>query len=222
MAGEVDSTTHTPFAPGTKAMQFRIGPNFSLKSFQGSLISYQKQLTAKKARRIGISISTDLKKDDNLLKDERYNLSDSNYTTVKYTGSKVDNSLNLSISYQIIKNESFRSGFFLYWGFGPILKFDRKKYHIFKLGEDSHDKYLTTNIQLGLASVVGVEWFIKENMSLLAEYDPIMLAGYEHNENHFEEHYPSGVYQKRDVTSEGSSFSISSDVKLGISIYLTR
>lgn len=50
-----DSTDNNPLAE-KRALLFQIGENFKLKSFQGSMISYRKQITSENSYRIGFSL----------------------------------------------------------------------------------------------------------------------------------------------------------------------
>lgn len=46
-----------PLQPGSKALQFQIFDNFNLDTFSGTTFSYKRQLSANRAKRIGLSLN---------------------------------------------------------------------------------------------------------------------------------------------------------------------
>lgn len=220
-AGSPDSTDHTPFIAGTKALQFRIGSNFSLNPFQGSLISYQKQLTAERARRIGIKISSNLSNSHGSTTKEAYNPLDSTFNTEDFSYARNDNRVSLSITMQKIKYSSLKTGFYSYRGIGPILGLG---YNLTNINPNtdrgSWMKNITKTMSIGFSFVMGVEWFIKSNMSLLAEYRPSVSVGYKYKRNYLKSVDSFGSYIILDDVTKGPTFQISSGVKFGLSIYL--
>ncbi len=216
-----DTTKGYPFIKGTKALQFRVNSLLSLDPFQGSLISYQEQLTSEKARRIGVSISSKLWNGDGSHDELRYSSYDSTYDTTDYSFTRNEYSFALSISVQQIKYESLKKGFFFYSGAGPTLGFSYTERNIKPKTEfDSSNKYLSKYINIGYGGVIGVEWLIKKNMSLLAEYRSTISAGYKYISQYLKFVSSSGSYNIRDEITKGPTFNFSSGVKIGLSIYL--
>lgn len=147
-----ENTSH--LQAGSRALQFQITDNFNFSSFEGTTISYKRQLSEDRARRIGLSLnnryaSTDLPDSDDEIQNSRIDLSIGiNYTWMNYTNPE-----------SIIK-------FFYGYGPGVMLGFERS------LQEDVNQKRTGQDVRYGVSGIgyAGVEWFFHSSMSLHAEY----------------------------------------------------
>lgn len=144
----------SPLQPGSKALLFQISENFSLESFSGSMISYKRQISEDRARRIGLSLFNrynSVNRPDSDLDHEDSNLNfgvEAIYTWKTYTNPESD-----------IK---------FYYGYGPGLGFGINRVVREQMGLESVSRNLTVAVEwLGYA---GVEWFFHSSMSLHAEY----------------------------------------------------
>ncbi len=127
------------------ALQFQIGNNFTLESFQGSTLSFKYQILDESAIRVGFSISSyvETSREENFIEKPR------------------EKSIELTINAQFIQYLKTFEDISLYTGGGPKF-YDR----YYTLGDFGHEKIWS----LGLDGILGAEWFFKKNMSLSAEY----------------------------------------------------
>ncbi|MCK4447448.1 MAG: hypothetical protein KAW56_10255 [Candidatus Marinimicrobia bacterium] len=149
----------------SKALQFQIDENFTLKDFQGAIISFKKHFGNSRALRGGLST------------DFQMNTSNSEVYHPDGTSSAVhkidDHDFSLGIYSQYLFYSKSNSGIHFFWGAGPTIGYSRKKSDIEnKISNNYIDKqdYVRYHIQGGLSGVMGVEWLFRENMSLSAEY----------------------------------------------------
>lgn len=140
--------------PDANALQFRISPNFTLSSFDGAVVSYKRHITADRARRMGISLSSNFEESD--FPDRATNPTtenfdffiDANYTFMRYIDPDA-----------VIK---------VFYGYGPGLTFgfDRNK------SSDDNQEVINKDRIIGLEGLAyaGVEWFFHPSVSIHAEY----------------------------------------------------
>lgn len=169
-AGGTDSTK-TAIAEDAKCLQFRIGSNFSLSSFQGSSISYKKHTSENRAYRAGITVSGGMLKDfqaydtsfgtDSLHRD--YNVN--------------NNDFSIAVNWQRLKYSRSGNTYF-YYGYGPNIAYvlDYQEY----LREECRttepeiieiqEKRISHGISAGATLLAGVEYFITASVSIHAEY----------------------------------------------------
>jgi len=220
-AGSPDSTQYDPFTPGTKAIQVGIGKLLSLTSFQGTLFSYQKQLAPGKARRIGVSISSDLWNGDGTTDQLYYNSYDSTSNIENHTFDRNVYQISASISILSIRYKPVKNGFYYYRGIGPKIGFNYTDNHI---GSSSraydYNQTLIKTGTIGCLGVLGTEWFVTNNLSLMAEYRSTFAIGYKYYNHNYKSYSYSGSYRSIKEITKGPTFNVTSGVKFGISIYL--
>lgn len=191
----------------SKALQFQIDENFTLKDFQGALISFKKHLGNSRALRVGLSTGFQL----NTLNSEVYHPEDTLSSVRKID----DHDFSLGIFSQYLFYSKSNSGIQFFWGAGPTIGYSRKTSDIEnKISNNIIDKagYVEYHIQGGLSGVMGVEWLFRENMSLSAEYG--MYFSY--NYSKFK------TTQNDKIKSENINKSWrlgSNSIKFGLSIY---
>lgn len=140
--------------PDANALQFRISPNFTLSSFDGAVVSYKRHITADRARRMGISLSSNYRETD--FPDRATNPTaenfdffiDANYTFMHYVDPDA-----------VIK---------VFYGFGPGLTFGFDRNYSADDNQEQTNKERIIGLE-GLA-YAGVEWFFHPSVSLHAEY----------------------------------------------------
>lgn len=219
-----DTTAKSNKIPeGKWALQFEISNNFTLRSFSGSIISFQKMLSTEKAIRVGLSVYSDYSRS----KDHQQNLplKDSNNIQKTDSNQKVnagDITVEAGISFIRFKKMIDKVHFF--YGYGPGLSFSfqqtHSKVHSYSvLSNDStylHSNLLSSELTPGLEvhGDLGVEWFFRSNMSLLAEYVPRFGIKYDH---YYSRNFDQGTLSK--TKHNNLRFNLDSNVHFGLSVY---
>ncbi|MFX0140239.1 MAG: outer membrane beta-barrel protein [Candidatus Hodarchaeota archaeon] len=193
------------------ALQFQIENNFTLSSFQGSTISIMRYLNTYKAIRFGLSIG------GNLDNEERENIS-TNREQDSYNFNFGVNSQYLFYSKPFKKVSN-------YFGLGPMFNYSYSysKYddNRFISPQQLKGKRKSIIWSVGLAGVLGVEWFVTNNISFLAEYSSILCFSSTYHENKSgQTHENNEFYTSSNEKIENKNIRISSgSVKFGLSIH---
>lgn len=176
------------------ALNFQIGEEFKLESFQGMMISATRHHTRSSAVRLGLdlSITSSENKDDG--------------ETVRESSSR-----RAELVVHFMRYPSGRSKPILYWGFGPFISYAASEYETHSTGESgSSQRQEGLAWSVGASGVLGVEWLVAQNVALLVEYG--VSADYE---KQTEERCSDSSEQ------ESKSFNFSSSgVRFGVSVYL--
>ena len=151
------STVTTDAQKPKWALQFQINDNFSLTSFQGSTISLNKCLSNNRSFRMGLSLNTTL---------EDYDMES---RIIEDNEDKSENNFHFLLTTQYVRNYKNRNKVTPFFGFGPAVQFnyDNEKN---TFGTSSRTSVKTTSWGMGISGVIGVEYFIRNNLGLLAEY----------------------------------------------------
>jgi hypothetical protein len=188
----------------SKALQFQIDENFTLKDFQGALISFKKHLGNSRALRVGLSTGFQL------YTDECH--PEGTCSEVRKTDC---HNFSLGIYSQYLFYSKSNSGTQFFGGAGPTIEYSRRKSDIeYKRYNNITDKSgcVKYHIQGGLSGVMGVEWLFRENMSLSAEYGM-----------HFSYNYSKLKVTRDDefkIENTNKSWRLESNpIKFGLSIY---
>jgi len=153
--------------PGSKALMFQISENFSLESFSGSMISYKRQISEDRARRIGLSLFN------------RYNSVSSPDSDVDRNDANFDLIIDASYTWKTYKNPE--SDIKFYYGYGPGVGFGINRDVREQTGLERVNRSLTVAVE-GLA-YAGVEWLFHSSMSLHAEYGGSIRFQYTDSKN---------------------------------------
>ncbi|MBI2427530.1 MAG: hypothetical protein HYV29_01790 [Ignavibacteriales bacterium] len=174
---EEQQSAKLPVKPDAWGMQFRIGPNLSLGSFNGMMVSLKKHISETSALRIGIGVEfydRDMTEDlmdyraDSLIAKRWYdNTNNSTFITVvsQYvwmfpSGNSVDFFIACgpTIGYEVYDND------------------DKAREETIPNTETSID-YSTeyTSWLYGMTNSIGVEWFASKDLSLHAEYEASLV-----------------------------------------------
>lgn len=134
------------------ALQFQITENFTLSSFQGALISAKRQYDAHRALRVGVSLGVNSSRQ----------ASEDEATEAE----QKDNGQSLRFEAQWIRYPVAEGTARVYWGAGPTARFSRqaRNWPI----DDREQNHLS--IGGGAIGVLGAEWFVHSQVSLMAEY----------------------------------------------------
>ncbi|GAB4169730.1 MAG: hypothetical protein Kow00108_03480 [Calditrichia bacterium] len=199
-----------------KAIQFSIEPNFSIKSIDGSMISFKYYFHPNTAIRVGISpgYSNSNSKDKYLY-----------YSPVDTTLRKSDNehgagsfALNSYIIRTLVNNKKIRP----YVGAGPYISFsnsdlDRKLDSFDTLKVETNQE----SFGFGIGTVLGAEWQISSQISIFAEYGlRIGVKNISYSEKDYLLNNINNYELFRMREEESSTFSVASlPVRLGVAIY---
>jgi len=175
-----DTCKSSPDAPSW-AMQFQIGENFKLSSFQGATISLQKYLANSKALRFGLSISGNLF--DNLNKEDK------NFNGTSSNLERKVNSFGIRLNTQYLKYFRNFSKTSFYIGGGPLVfwnMYNRKNKNTYKdttgTVRPGTDQNLSKHsLGFGVSLVSGVSIAITKRVYLSGEYG--MILDYEYSKS---------------------------------------
>jgi hypothetical protein len=214
---------------GSWAIQFGIGSNFTLTSFQGSTIGAKYQISETNAVRGGITINAGTSNGPNSYSGS---VGDSSLGTVP--GSTSSKSAVVSFVLQYLWYMNPNDNVHFYTGLGPSVSYNSSR-------NSSDNSYLetennqgywveqlygsnSTQWAVGAAAVFGVEWFACKWLSLHADYNEGLQYQWRSsstNDNYRSPTYP--VYIPVNTESSASSKGwalISSGVSFGLCIYL--
>jgi len=148
------------------ALQFQLGSNFNLTGFQGSTFSYLRHFSPNRALRIGLT--TDAHNYGNSSLQES---SDSTFSRFENDNEMID--FDLYLQY-LFFNKSYANIRFFY-GVGPVIGFQHSISE--ETREYTTDYYYNRYIhqkseywKVGISGICGVEWSVKPNLKLSAEY----------------------------------------------------
>lgn len=208
-ANEKDNTN---IEDDSKCLQFQIGSDFQLSSFQGSTISFKKHISDYRAYRIGFTISGDIEDRNDFVNYDNDSLDNRNLIDTDNFG--------IDIIGQYLKYVPYEYSY-LYYGLGPRLIYS-KTYQ--KIRHEEHttgdweqssadSKRYGKNFQLGLVFVAGVEFFISKSISIHSEYSQEVSYRYYWYKQPSSNNYDNiRKYHRYSIDSGG--------VKFGCSFYL--
>jgi len=164
-------------------LQFAISQNFTLASFQGGIISTKYHFTDNTSIRFGVSTIVDDRNKDETI---NYFRTDSTYS-VKNKDDQ--NRTMFGFRLQIIQNVVKTSDVLFFVGAGPFVEFgntEHKQNELSPSNENLSD-YKSDYTNYGLDVLCGIEWFVKSNISISAEYE--FYAGFSNTTNELFDSY---------------------------------
>jgi opacity protein-like surface antigen len=204
-----------PLTENSKALQFQIGSNFTLTSFQGAALSYKHHLKPLRAIRVGSELS---------LSKSNFDLTEVDSVGDLETLSKSDQTrYYVRFNTQLIWYSESYSGISFFYGVGPFLGFSKseKKDELVSPypGHRTNLDETKTGWSLGLTGLVGVEWFVSKSISLHAEYR--ISLGYSREKREYNRTTISQTGKSYITGNETIKFrQLSSDgVRFGLSVY---
>lgn len=207
----------------SRALQFQIGSDFSLSSFQGSVFSYMQHINKEAALRFGLSVSVGGFNADNSMNDFSI-IGDSLYERSLENADKKSSSF--QVNAQLIRYFNPGGKLLLYGGAGPFLRYE---YSTEKREITSKVPYTTPTNSLvkskselkyslwtpGIMGVLGVEWFASKGISFMAEYG--LQAAYTWSKG---ENTTKSDISIRTTSSKQNGWGLyGNSVKFGLSLY---
>lgn len=195
------------------SLQFQVSDNFTLKSFDGAFFAAKRQLSAHGAIRFGFDISYS-NQDSESEREESGSFYKSNSDNKSFSAN-----LNCLYLYYPVENQAVK--YFI--GAGPQFGYqksdnEQKDYISYEdsLTSTNTDKQKMDGHSWGIQLVSGVEWFVKSNISLHAEY--FASALYVKGKTTLEAVFGSG--ESRILKSENDGFRFEKGgVRFGVSVY---
>ncbi len=203
---------------GKWALQFQITENFTLSNFDGMAFSGKFHFTDNSAIRTGVDFST-------YSSDSEY----SNESVLPDTSIFSDESMergetNIRINLQYLHYANLSNSISMFIGAG-VSFLGSPAYQRNVNNENNLEKISFSNSGYGADLIIGVEWFVRSNIGISAEYNSGYLYRkskttftlYE-EDNINDEINEENYLQQRTITNTYSSFS-NHRVKFGVSVY---
>jgi hypothetical protein len=196
------------------ALQFQISSNFTLRSFQGSVISYKRNFSKRSALRFGLSLSTTFRSDE---RTDYFSPLDS----IQSSRDVNDDLFSMIVRCQYVRQSPKKLNTTIFYGAGPLIgyEYNRTKSDQNNYNSESIYNNEVNTWRVGISFVLGAEWFIRKNMSLLAEYGLDALYEWRNDDSTARQHTSSG--ENKSVSERKSKiYHIgASSVKFGLSVY---
>lgn len=192
---------------GKYALQFQIDRYFTLSDFQGGTISAKYHFNNNSALRFGITLGYEDMDVEISSKDVRQ---DTTYIE-DYSGEESNNVIVLTLQY--LHYLEVQNSISAFWGVGF-------NYSLRPISTDIPDYRIITEdySAYGLDLLMGVEWFVRSNIGIHAEYG--MGFGYTSSENSYERpSYYSDTEMNKDYQKTSGIELYNHSAKFGLSIY---
>jgi len=213
MAQTNDSSKTEPFHFPKKSLQFAIGNNFTIKNFQGALISAKYHFSDQSAFRIGIGLTGNAF-------DVNYSKNITSNDSLVVATEDEEQYLRLTIQSQFLHYFNPGEDIKVYAGLGPYISLNLNLTENEKLQTADNYQYVpprkrnTTTLASGICAAYGLEWFFRKNMSLLAEY------GFNFYYFYYESKYTYSIHDNRtEEIKKRNGWSFSNLYHFGLSIY---
>lgn len=149
------------------AIQFQIQENFKLSSLDGTTISLKRKLADNTAIRIGVDLNSQINNEET-----SHNSQTNSPLEKTFEEDDINLGLGLSVIYQF-QNDVIND-FSFFYGLGPTVSlhyYNSKITHPkSSYSTENQNKNTINQYGLGLVGCLGVEWFVKENLSIIGEY----------------------------------------------------
>lgn len=169
-AQDGERTREAPYRAGASALEFAVGPNFTLSSFSGGTLSYRRHVSESAAWRIGMTLNARSGDSDRDLR------SPDTLSSPPLTQEREFGTLGVAVTAQRLWFAGGSSPVHVYVGLGPSAG-------VFRDDSDLHGETRLTDTTVvetihaerrdwfvGVAGVLGVEWFMTRSLSLVADY----------------------------------------------------
>ena len=210
-----------PSLKGKYALQFRITENFTLSSFQGAIFSGKYCFTDYSSIRLGVSVSSSTFDDEA----SQNSLNSQNNVSIITDSNGEETAYNYGFSLQYIYNLKATEDILFFTGFGPFFNLRNSEKEIINsrtptaYTNNSNSSRTQKTTSIGVEALCGIEWFVKSNISISAEYG----IGFSYNhtksdETRFENDTNSSVTLSSNST-RNSYLVNASNINFGVSFY---
>lgn len=195
--------------PGSWSLQFEVAEDFTLKDFNGLLLSLKKHTSAGKAFRLGLGISgsvTDLDLSNTYQQDTLFQ---------QFSRDADLDAQSFDFLLQYLSYPSPDADVNLFLGGGPLVRYSHSGFKSFYGGSISESDQITW--VAGAATLLGAEWFATKSISFLAEYG--LALEYQLRKSTSTYRTPSINYSSKNEQKETSLRVSPAAVKIGLSVY---
>lgn len=153
------------FESGLYSFQIGVRNDFEIQSYNGNMISLKRFSSDRSAWGVSFLFSFN----DNDLDDKQIDFfNDSSVVSREVNSARADHRMDINLKYfYYVSNTNDVKGYF---GVGPSFSFSNYKnkmeYDDNRVNSSTRDRY-----GYGIGSLVGVEWFVKDRISFMAEYN---------------------------------------------------
>lgn len=220
-----DQPSSKPLVPLSRALQFQLGDNFKLSSFEGSTISYKVFRTPNQELRLALSISGEVRQSDRNSNSERnYGTSDSILNATS-SWNEENRYVNFRLGAYQLNHFSSSTGISGYWGGGPFVLYNRA--HLVRetnAGDpdspwNKHDDAIVSAMGIGVQAIFGTEWRFTDAVGLTAEYQPYVSYTYENRENTSAALLADLSTENQNQVTKSPIVALSSKIRIGLSFY---
>lgn len=204
------TTENNSLTKGSWAVQFQVGSNFTLSSFENVIISLKTHFSPKLALRFGVGVNA-------YYNDRLFDFIE-NYNT--YTGSNIplnNNDLRITLLAKMLYYFNPKSTINIFAGLGPIGTYSNSRSEYFQIeGRKTYRTYYSWDA--GLNGVLGCEYFPLHFLSIFAEYSVSATYGESTEKVYSENYYTKEVrdyykYETKNLIFTGNT------VRMGLSLY---
>ncbi len=195
---------------GNWAVQFQVGGNFTLSSFENVMVSLKTHFSPKFALRFGIGLNANYNSQELDFREYYYG----------YTGTDVptcNNSVRITLLAKVLYYFNPKSRLNIFAGLGPVATYSfshSERYYV-----DGYKEYRDAkSIGGGLNGVLGCEVFAFRFLSLFAEYSVSAVFDKSSNDNEVKNYFTGQVEEYYNIEQITFDFS-GNTVRLGLSLY---
>jgi hypothetical protein len=205
---------------GSWSLQFQISQNFTLSSFQGSNFSAKKHFSPRSAIRFGIGLS-------GYSRDQELTINRDNDNSLHHEDQLDDKLIEVDLNCYYLYYPHPQRRINMYFGGGPLIGFMNfnDKLNTQEVYQDTLNRDVSTDedfqsISVGVVGLIGVEWFLNQQISIHAEYgSSISYVKEEREETRITNAFENDK-ETRVTKSEGYRINWrSNSVKFGVSVY---
>ncbi len=194
---------------GSWSLQFEVAEDFTLKDFNGLLLSIKKHTSAGKAFRLGLGISgsiTDL---------DLTNIYQQDTLFQQFSRDADLDAQSIDFLLQYLSYPSPEADVNLFLGGGPLVRYSHSGFKSVYGGSINESDQITW--VAGAAFLLGAEWFATKSISFLAEYGLALEYQLRKSTNTYRT--PSINYSSKNEQKETSLRVSPAAVKIGLSVY---
>ncbi|MCF7802380.1 MAG: hypothetical protein K9N34_10235 [Candidatus Marinimicrobia bacterium] len=216
--GGTPDTTDLSTQHPERGLQFSIN-QLSLGAFQGNTFSYVRKTSTNQVERWGVSISTPTQLMNEDITSTYYNADDSSFVPSAPfdDDTDMDVSLNITVKRQTLNYRPAYEEMSFYWGWGPLASLSYQSSRL--ENENRLDSYKSPAISFGGIVTGGVEWFVRPNLSLHAEYQSNLTLTYQHQRYHDKTYSADGSYTEEKRTRDNYKVSSGSKALMGVTLW---